>query len=270
MPETANEVLHSFELAALSSRGSMRPDNEDFFATSIEDGIGLVVVADGVSGLEGGEVASRTAVEATLTNYREQSTSFTPARRLYRAVQQANIAVYDLAVVVPELRGMATTLTGLVIEHGQVSTMHVGDCRLYLMRDTEIRQLTKDHTVAAQRARLGLVKKERLSTHPDRSILTRNLGRELIAAIDQITTRVIQGDVLLVCSDGLYNVLEDREIAELCVERSPTDACESLIARANERGTPDNLTAAVVRITGACPPLEEASGIGSVFRRLFR
>jgi len=269
MPATANEVLHTFELDALSSTGNARTDNEDYHSVSVEDGVGLVVVADGVSGLEGGEVASRTAVETALKAYREQPKSLSPSKRLYRAVQQANIAVYDLAVVVPELRGMATTLTALVIDRGQITTMHVGDCRLYLIRGSEIRQLTKDHTVAAQRVRLGLVKKERLSTHPDRSVLTRNLGRELIAAVDQITTRVAGGDALLVCSDGLYNVLQDSEMAELCCAHPPKAACEALISRANERGTPDNLTAAVVRITGSGPAPEEPSGIRSAIRRFF-
>lgn len=269
MAATADESLHSFELDAVTSQGTTRTENEDSCGTSIEDGVGLIVVADGVSGFQGGEVASQKAVETTLKSYREQPASMSPARRLYRAVQEANIAVYDLSVVVPELRGMATTITSLVVDHGQVTTMHIGDCRMYLIRDQKIRQLTKDHTVAGQKARLGLVKKDRLATHPERSILTRNLGRELIAAIDQITTRVVQGDVLLVCSDGLHNVLGDEEMAALCRDRPAKEACETLIAQANGRGTPDNLTAAVVRITGSGPPTVEETGIQSVFRRLF-
>lgn len=270
MPATAVDAVHSFELDAASSVGTTRAENEDCCAAVIEeDGVGLVVVADGVSGFQGGEVASSKAVETTLKSYREQPANMTPARRLYRAVQEANIAIYDLSVVVPELRGMATTMTSLVVDRGQVSTMHVGDCRMYLVRDQKIRQLTKDHTVAAQKARLGLVKKDRVATHPDRSVLTRNLGRELIAAVDQITTRVLEGDVVLVCSDGLYNVLDDREMAELCGQLSAKEACNVLIARANERGTPDNLTAAVVRITSSGPSEVETNGIRSAFRRFF-
>lgn len=253
----------------MTAVGTFRAGNEDFCAVSHEeDGTGVVVVADGVSSYEGGEVASRTAVEATLRSYREQPRTVAPAKRLYRAVQEANIAVHDLAVVVPELRGMATTLTSIVVESGQLTTMHVGDCRLYLVRSGKISQLTKDHTVAAQRARLGLVKKERLRDHPDRSVLTRSLGRELIAAVDRITTRIGNGDVLVVCSDGLYNVLEDGEISDTVVDCPPERACETLVERANSRGTPDNLTVAIVRITGMPPPPLEPTGLGGAIRRL--
>src|SRR5690349_17176275 len=111
MPDT---TIRHHELHAITSVGTMRTENEDFCSFSVEeDGTGIVVVADGVSSYEGGEVASKTAVEATLRSYREQGATLAAGKRLYRAVQEANIAVHDLAVVVPELRGMATTLTSV-------------------------------------------------------------------------------------------------------------------------------------------------------------
>jgi protein phosphatase len=140
----------------------------------------------------------------------------------------------------------------------------VGDSRLYLVRDRQIVQKTKDHTVAGERARLGLG--QRSKGHPDRSTLTHSLGRELIAAIDRITFPLIKDDVLLVCSDGLYNVLEDREIVELVAGRDPGEACHELIRAANARGTPDNLTAAMVRVTTETPAAP--AGWRSVFGRL--
>lgn len=257
----------AFELGAVSDTGTEREHNEDFCWTSTEaDGTGVVLVADGVSSYEGGEVASRTAVEKTLEAFREQKASVKPGKRMYRAVQRGNIAVHDLAVVVPELRGMATTLTGVVIENGMATTLHVGDCRMYQLRTGQIQQLTKDHTVAARRARLGLAKKDPRND-PNRSILTRSLGRDLIAAVDQIETRIAQGDVLLVCSDGLYNVLEDAEMAAIVGDLSAAEAARALVDAANSRTTPDNVTAAVVRITGEMAPPEPA-GIGAALRRL--
>jgi protein phosphatase len=228
---------------------------------------GLLVVADGVSGQAAGAVASRTAVDAAVRVYQEQA-DLRPDRRVARAVQDANIAVYDLAVVVPELRGMATTMTALAVDAGRVTAAHVGDCRLFLIRQDRIVQLSKDHTVVAERVRMGLLGEARARHHPDRSVLTRSLGRELIVAVDRITTPARQGDVLIVCSDGLYNVLDDSEIRRIAAGRDADSACRALIDAANARGTPDNLTAAVLQLTGPIPTRPDGGGFGTRLRRL--
>jgi protein phosphatase len=259
----------ALDVAVLSHPGTTRESNEDHGGVIAEDGIpGLVVVADGVSSSEAGEVASRTAVETTLRIYREQPVTVAAAKRLQRAVQQANIAVHDLALVVPELRGMATTLTAVAVEGGLLHAAHVGDCRLYLARGDRLTQLSKDHTVAAERVRLHLMGKERGRNHPERSTLTRSVGRELIVAVDRITTPLLQDDVLLVCSDGLYNVLEDSELHDLLPGRAAMEACAALVETANARGTGDNLTAAVIRVL-AVPDPPPPEGLGSrLMRRL--
>lgn len=262
---------YAFEIDALSDPGNERGENEDHCGTLVESSTSvLMVVADGVSGYEGGDTASRTAVTTLLQSYQEQSKGVATGKRLYRAAQRANIAVYDLATVVPELRGMATTLTAVVLDRDELSAVHVGDSRLYLIRDGRVSQLTKDHTIVAERSRLGLLSKERARTHKDRSILTRSLGRELIVQVDRITTRVVDGDVLIACSDGLYNVLDEEQIEELVRGQSPTTACRRLIDRANERGTPDNLTAAILRITGPTAPAPRPSLLASALRRFSR
>lgn len=256
----------ALEIAAVSDAGTMRPGNED--ACGFEpDAAGsvLIAVADGVSGQEGGEVASQRAVETVLRAYREEPASLPVAKRLARAFQQANIEVYELATTVPELRGMATTLTAAVIDRGHLTAAHVGDSRLYLVRGGEIRQLTKDHTVAAEQIRFGVLREAR--GDPGRSILTRSVGRELIVAIDRISMALEQDDLLIFCSDGLYNVLDDREIREIAGDADVEGACRALIAAANGRGTPDNVTAAAVRVTGSVPP-RAPSGLAGAFRRL--
>jgi protein phosphatase len=122
-----------------------------------------------------------------------------------------------------------------------------------LIRNGEIEQKTKDHTVAAEKRRLGLVSAERFKDHPDRSTLTRSLGRELIAALDRISFPLMTGDTLVVCSDGLYNVLDDGDLLDIASDADPGGVCEALVHTANSRGTPDNLTAAVVRVGEVAP-----------------
>ncbi|HZZ85005.1 MAG TPA: protein phosphatase 2C domain-containing protein [Anaeromyxobacteraceae bacterium] len=257
------------DLAALTDVGTERDHNEDACGTFAEEaGRAVAVVADGVSMAQAGEVASQLAVEVLLRAYREEPAG-SPAQRLYRAFQQANIEIYDRAVAVPELRGMTTTLTAVVVDRGEVTAVHAGDSRLYLVRDGVATQLTKDHTAAAEKVRYGIMSKERALTHPDRSVLTRSVGRELIVSRDRLSQRLRQGDLLLLCSDGLYNVLEDRELPGLCDGRGAAEACRALLDAANRRGTSDNLSAAVVRLAGPVPGEEAApAGLGARLRRL--
>jgi PPM family protein phosphatase len=240
--------------AMVSDTGTERSDNEDACGSYVESPAHvLVAVADGVSGEQGGEIASRTAVDVTLRAYKESATSWGALKRLYRAAQQANIEIHDRAMVVTELRGMSTTLTAMVIDRGSAYAAHVGDSRLYLIRGDTIIQKTKDHTVAGERRRLRLLSAERAKNHPERSILTRSLGRELIAAVDRISFPVAGGDTLLICSDGLYNVLDDDELRDIARGKDAARACTDLIDSANARRTGDNLTVAIVQIFGDPP-----------------
>jgi protein phosphatase len=162
---------------------------------------------------------------------------------------------------------MATTLTAAAVERGELTVVHVGDSRLYLVRDGAITQLTKDHTVVGSRQRMGLLSKERARNHAEKNVLTRSMGRELIVARDRTGQRLVQGDVLLLCSDGLHGILEDPEMLELVARHDALAACRALVDAANARGTPDNLTAAVVRLVGATPHPEE-TGLRARLRRL--
>ncbi|HZO80765.1 MAG TPA: protein phosphatase 2C domain-containing protein [Candidatus Binataceae bacterium] len=262
----------SFDLAVLSDVGTDRPDNEDACGDHVEDdGSGAIfVVADGIGGYEGGEIASRMAVDITLEAYHESPRAWGPAKRLHRAVQRANIEIHNRALTVPELRRMGTTLTAAVVEGGRLSAAHVGDCRLYLVRGGRIVQITKDHTMVAERVRMGLMSAARARNHPERSVLSRCLGHELIVAVDRIAMPLVQGDHLLLCSDGLYNVLDERELARMVREgESAAAACQALIEAANAHGTADNLTAAVFRMNGATPYAEGGAGWRARLGRLF-
>lgn len=254
---------------ALTDEGTERGHNEDACALRQDPG-GLVVaaVADGVAGAPAGELASRLAVEVVLREL-DAGSGHPAGEWLGRAVQQANIELYEKAVVVPELRGMATTLTALVLDGDQLTAVHVGDSRLYLVRDGMAIQLTKDHTVAAERVRRGGLSPGQARTHPDRSLLTRCLGRELIVSRDRLTRPIRPGDVLILCTDGLHNVLRDEALAEVALGAPDAQAaCRSLIERANALGTADNVTVAVVRVPGAPTEDRGRSGVRAWLRRL--
>ena len=254
MPDQSPEA---FDIAVLSDVGTDRPDNEDSCGHLIEGPDTVVfAVADGMGGYEGGEVASSMAIEMTLQAWRESPPAWGAAKRLARAVQQANIEIHNRAIAVPELRMMGTTLTAVAIERGMLSAAHVGDCRLYLLRRHKIIQLTKDHTVTGERVRMGLLSDDAARFHPERSMLTRNLGHELIVSVDRISMPLVRGDRLVLCSDGLYNVLRDPEIESTIRELATPEACKRLIDTANHRGTADNLTTVVFTMladTGLAP-----------------
>lgn len=249
-----------YDVAVLSDIGNERSNNEDFVGYSFEPPASLVMaVADGVGGAEGGELASKIAVESTLSTFREQSPSVPTEKRLYRAAQQGNIEIYDKAIVVTELRNMATTLTAIALEGGLLHAAHVGDSRLYLIHEQRLTQITKDHTVIAARVRKKAMSTEKARSHPDHGVLTRSLGRELIAAVDRITLPVYEGDTLILCTDGLYNTLSEKDLVDIGKGSHSQAICRQLIDQANSRGTGDNLTVAVCRIVGPLPAQDEAT-----------
>ncbi len=259
--------MPTFDLALRSHTGTGRPDNQDTcgrFDESPERV--LFAVADGVGGYEGGKEASTLAVETTLDAFQHSAAHWGPEKRVSRAVQQGNIAVHDRALIVPELHRMRTTMTAVVVDGPELYAAHVGDCRLYLARDGAMIQLTKDHTVAAERDRFTLSRDDPAAVRAGRSTLTRCLGGELIVAVDRISRTLEAGDVLLLCSDGLYNVLDERELHTLATMRIPEEACQALVEAADEVGSPDNVTAAVLRMADELPPVERARETGVVDR----
>ncbi|HEX4354436.1 MAG TPA: protein phosphatase 2C domain-containing protein [Polyangiales bacterium] len=248
------------DLALLSDLGNERDNNEDSCGSWVEHSKHVVfAVADGVGGYEGGEVASRMAIDTLLDGYRSSPVAWGPAKRLARAAQRANIAIHDRALIVTELRRMATTLTAASIEDGVLRAIHIGDCRLYLIRGGTMRQLSKDHSATSMRTPLSVLNKEMLREYPERGALTRCLGADLIAALDRIATPLEHGDAVLIASDGLHDTLSEAQMLELIGERDAATACRLLIDRANERGTHDNLTVALFRQTSPVP--ERARGL---------
>jgi protein phosphatase len=263
-------AARAFDLALLSDVGTNRQNNEDACGSHAEsEKCVIFAVADGVGGYEGGEIASAHAIEVTLNVFCKSPAGWGPAKRLYRAVQQANIEIHNRALTVPELRRMATTLTAAVVSDGVLYAAHVGDCRIYHIRRGKVRQITKDHTVIQERVRMGLISPERARHHPERSALSRCMGHELIVAIDRITLPLQQNDQLLVCTDGLHSVIEDGELGKIIRGLEAATACQQLVDLANQRGTADNLTVAIFTSKTDPPPARPGwrDRMAALFRR---
>lgn len=237
------------EAAALSDTGSERGHNEDHCGKYVKSKTSaLIAVADGMAAFEGGELASQRAVLGLVRSFRELAPGMTQAQRLVRAARNANYELYDMAVVVPQLRGMSTTLTAVAVNDGDMTAVHVGNSRVYLIRDGYINQLSKDHTATALALEEG-----REAPPSGHDILTRCLGRELLVPIDLFEIDLVRGDTVLLCTDGLYRVLEDPEMARLIAGLDADVACRRLIGEANAAGTLDNLSVAIVRVLGETP-----------------
>ena len=260
-PAAPPSIEQAFDLALLSHVGTNRPNNEDSCGHYVESPVSVVfAVADGVGGYEGGEIASRMAIDITLEAYRESPVAWGASKRLHRAIQRANIEIHDKALTVPELRRMATTLTAVAVDNGILSAVHVGDCRLHLIRNSQLTQISKDHTMVADRVRMGVMSAERAKNHPERGMLLRSLGHELIASVDRISMPLLERDRLILCSDGLYHVLETHELEAMTRDCDAETGCRKLIDVANERGTPDNLTCAVFKMTAPTGHAPSAGG----------
>ncbi|MGD2042310.1 MAG: Stp1/IreP family PP2C-type Ser/Thr phosphatase [Acidimicrobiia bacterium] len=231
-----------FQWASASHQGMVRENNEDsvFPMSSGEssDSV-LAIVADGMGGHVAGEVASRLAVNAAASNELEAGDR----------VAAGNRAIREEVAREPSLEGMGTTMTLLDI-HGETATIgHVGDSRAYMLRDGELSQLTEDHTVAAEYVALGELSAEEAASHPQRHMLTRTLGLTRFVNVDEFEIELVAGDRLLVCSDGLTEMVDDTTIAKTLASGSPDEVVWELVELANNAGGVDNITVVVVEAT---------------------
>ena len=245
------------DLAILSDVGGRWPDMEDAYGQwTAETGDVVFAVADGVGGTDGGEIASRLAITKTIEAYRQSPVEWGPAKRLNHAAQEANVAIHTRALSGAGPGGMSTTLTAVVVSDGMLRAVYVGDTRLYLVRGDQVRCLTKDHTVAGERARLTWMDEDAVLDDPDRSKLTRTLGQTLIAPLDRLSLKLENGDQLVLCTDGVYTLLHQQEIGDYCRGQAAKPAAKSLLAAAKRRNPTDNLTVAVLSVAdGAEAPV---------------
>ncbi len=248
-------ALRIIEQAGRTDVGRQRSANEDSLVVSPP----LFAVADGMGGAKAGEVASAVAVEAVES---AQESSEPAEAQLAGIVREANRRIYDLAVADESRRGMGTTLTLAKVHGDDVSLAHVGDSRAYRLREGELKQVTRDHSLVAELERSGQITAEAAEHHPQRSIITRALGPEPDVEVDTYTLAGREGDVFLICSDGLTSMISDDEVGSILRSAgSLTDAADELIRAANQSGGKDNITVILFRLG------EEEAGDGATVVR---
>ena len=239
-------MLKTFSITDI---GRKRKVNQDFVYSS-ERLVGplpnLFLVADGMGGHNAGDYASRLAVE-TIVERSSGSLETNPLRVLDEAVQSANGLVRQRAQEAPELQGMGTTVVAAVIDGRELYVANVGDSRLYIVNSGEIRQITKDHSWVEEMVRRGGIGKAEARNHPDKNIITRAVGAEETVRIDFFQVLLQEGDVILMCTDGLTNMLEDEEIRmTLDGARDIVEKAQGLVRAANERGCRDNISVVLI------------------------
>ena len=238
--------------------GPARHNNEDYLAffqpeeeDNAEEGrprFSTAILADGVGGHARGEVASRMAVETALKRFQESKQEKSANQLIWNMFTSANQAVYDAGVQSGEKDRMATTLTVAIFGSDEISIGHVGDSRAYLVQQGQIRRVTTDHSYVAMQMKLGLLSEQEAMVSQLRSLLTRSVGHDLTIQVDYATLKVNRGDYLIQCTDGLYSHVTEREMLEIVRSAPPAEACQKLIALAEERKTDDNLSVQVAQI----------------------
>lgn len=235
---------------SLTNIGLVRKANEDNYLA--DKNRGLFVVADGMGGHERGELASSIAIK-TLDNY--LTTEIIKANKvnaLCQAIQKANEFIFHESQINKSCTGMGTTITATLFIDDQLYVGHIGDSRAYLIRDKNITLLTKDHSLVGELLRKGELTESEAYQHPHRNVLTRALGTEPIVEIDIAEFKINSGDLLLLCTDGLYNLVKDGEILTEITKNGDDlkKSVNQLVKTALERGGVDNITVVLVSYDG--------------------
>jgi serine/threonine protein phosphatase PrpC len=229
--------------AVATHAGRKRRHNEDAYVCAPP----LFAIADGMGGARAGEVASGLAAAAL----QDREVNGSGSERVVALMQKANRSVYERSSQDADVAGMGTTMTVALVEDGGVTFGHVGDSRAYVLREGELEQLTDDHSLVAELVRGGKLSAEEAEHHPQRSVITRALGTDPDVDVDTFTVEGHDGDVFVLCSDGLTDMVADDEIGAVLAERrsSLEEAADELVRRANRAGGQDNITVVAFELT---------------------
>jgi len=242
-----------FKVAGRSMLGKVRENNEDkmeFFIPEEESLLqkkgAVFIVADGMGGHNAGQIAAELAVQTFLRSYLKSETN-SILQAIKGAVEEANRLIWTIAQGISEREGMGCTFTLAVVQEDNLFLAHIGDSRLYLIRDGEAKQLSEDHTWVAEQVKKGILSEEEASLSPFRNLLTRSLGTKLDIEIDLAQYPLESGDIILLCTDGFYEYIEPEEMVKE-LERDISLGIFNLTELAEERGGKDNITALAVRV----------------------
>ena len=249
-------IRPGIEMASLTDVGCQRENNEDFLSYWEPDSDAdfqkkgrLALIADGMGGYEGGQEASRLAVETIQGIYNDSVDD--PRDALLRGFRTAHEKIQQYAAAHPEFEGMGTTCTALALNNLHLYFAHVGDSRLYLIRGAIISRLTRDHSYVGRLVESGVLRSDEAERHPQRHILTAALGAgaEIVADAPLQPIDLEHGDILVLCTDGLWSLIQEPEILEIVTKQPASAACKELVRLARERGGPDNITVQVLRVS---------------------
>jgi protein phosphatase len=252
---TRLKVRPGIELGNLTDAGCSRTHNEDSYCYAEPDSDEefrhkgrLMVIADGMGGHRGGEVASGIAIEVVRAAYLA-SDARSPEEALLAALQAAHVAIRDMARQHPELEGLGTTCIAAALRGSELTYAHVGDSRLYLLRNSTVSQLTQDQTVIQRLLQQGELTPEEAATHPDRGVLTAAVGIDdaVAAEVPETPIALQPADILLMCTDGLHDLVEEQELAAVATANPAATACRDLIELAKSRGGFDNITVQILK-----------------------
>lgn len=238
------------EIGKRTDIGKVRQINEDSYDSLGGDYGFVLIVCDGMGGHKGGEVASGLSVESIKNYFLALGDNYNPHKELNASVKAANNALLNAARKNPSLNDMGSTVVIALIKDGKLFTVNLGDSRIYLVRNSDIIQLTKDHSLVQQMVDSNLITPEAAKYHPKKNIITKSLGIDIDVQPDiSDPIQLLKEDVIILCSDGLTTYVEDKEIFLIASKNPPQIAADKLIELANERGGSDNTTVLIAKAT---------------------
>lgn len=259
-------VRNALEVATITDAGVVREFNEDAIATELD--LGLAVVADGMGGYKAGDVASGMAASIVLEEAKRQvrqagQDGGTCSRLLHDAVVKANQAIHKAAQANPQYHGMGTTLVAALFHDNRLYFTHVGDSRLYRLRQGKLVALTLDHSILHEQVSLGLISSDDAKTSHNRNLVTRALGVDPSIECEVATQDVEPGDIFLLCSDGLNDMVDDAdiELALSALQANSSLTARQLVMMANDNGGHDNISVILVKVLAPFPAVEPSRGL---------
>ena len=259
MPVECKTPKPGIEAASLTDVGLQRSNNEDsclYWEPETDEEFlrkgRLAVIADGMGGYEGGQEASRLAVD-TVRHIYDRDFNGNPQEVLVAALKHAHQTIQRYGMDHPEFRGMGTTCTAIAIIQRRLYFAHVGDSRLYLIRGDSISRLTRDHSYVGRLVESGIVRSEDAESHPQRHILTAALGSGLDVTphVPEAPVQLEEGDLLLLCTDGLWSLVGEPDMLRIIQSNPLSEACQDLVKSAHQRGAPDNVTLQILRVSAS-------------------
>lgn len=234
----------------LSDKGSVRINNQDYLGVLGKDDYVVLAVADGLGGHNAGEIASKTAIDKTFDFIKNINVKSLCEKDLIKAFTESNKEIFSLSKEDKKLEGMGTTLTLSVVNENKIIIAHVGDSSCYFIKNGEILKITKDHSLVQELVDLGIISNEQAQVHPQKNVITRALGISDEVEIDTFKFDFKDITHIILCSDGLSNVVDSQIILDMILQHDISDACELLYKKGIDNGSRDNIS--IMIFEGEC------------------